>query len=57
MHIDIHVMTERFEPMISVFERAKTVRAFDRSATVIGSSFCMHKLNELRRQILDNRIF
>jgi hypothetical protein len=25
-----------FEPMIPVFERAKTVRALDRAATVIG---------------------
>jgi hypothetical protein len=27
-----------FEPTIPVFERAKTVQAFDRAATVIGSS-------------------
>jgi hypothetical protein len=27
-----------FEPMIPVFERAKTVHALDRAATVIGSS-------------------
>jgi hypothetical protein len=26
----------RFEPMIPVFERAKTVHALDRTATVIG---------------------
>jgi hypothetical protein len=26
----------RFEPMTSVFERAKTVHALDRAATVIG---------------------
>jgi hypothetical protein len=29
-----------FEPTISVFERAKTVDALDRAATVIGSSKC-----------------
>jgi hypothetical protein len=27
----------RFKPTISVFERAKTVRALDRAATAIGS--------------------
>jgi hypothetical protein len=27
----------RFEPMIPVFERVKTVQALDRAATVIGS--------------------
>jgi hypothetical protein len=27
-----------FEPMISVFERAKTVHSLDRAATVIGHS-------------------
>jgi hypothetical protein len=28
-----------FEPTIAVLERAKTVRALDRSATAIGSTF------------------
>jgi hypothetical protein len=28
-----------FEPTIAVFERAKTVQALDRAATVIGSGF------------------
>jgi hypothetical protein len=28
-----------FEPMIPVFERAKTVHALDRAATVIGNYF------------------
>jgi hypothetical protein len=37
MHIDIHALSG-FEPMIPVFERAKTVHAFYRSATVIAST-------------------
>jgi hypothetical protein len=31
-----------FEPTIPVFERAKTVHALDRSATVVGG-FCTYK--------------
>jgi hypothetical protein len=34
----------RFEPTIPVFERAKTVRALDRGATVIGSGLKKHCL-------------
>jgi hypothetical protein len=37
-----------FEPMIPVFERAKTVRALDRAATVIGQ--CLSNL--LKFQIM-----
>jgi hypothetical protein len=36
-----------FEPMIPVFERAKTVRALERTATVIGlESSTAHKIKE-----------
>jgi heme oxygenase len=34
-----------FEPTIPVFERAKTVHALDRAATVIGSYYCHSGLN------------
>jgi hypothetical protein len=34
---------EGFEPMTSVFERAKAVHALDRVATVIGNHLCMPK--------------
>jgi hypothetical protein len=32
-----------FEPKIPVFERAKTVHALDRAATVIGYTVILHK--------------
>jgi hypothetical protein len=35
MHTDIHALSG-FEPTIPAFERAKTVHALDRAATVIG---------------------
>jgi hypothetical protein len=35
MHTDIHALSG-IQPMIPVFERAKTVHALDREATVIG---------------------
>jgi hypothetical protein len=35
MHTDVHALSGN-EPTIPVFERAKTVHALDRAATVIG---------------------
>jgi hypothetical protein len=37
--------TNRFEPTIQMFERAKTFRALDRTATVIGLSIYHKHLN------------
>jgi hypothetical protein len=34
----------RFEPTITVFERAKTVHALDRAATVIGTYYNLIEL-------------
>jgi hypothetical protein len=39
-----------FEPMIPMFERAKTVHAFDRAATVIGCSW--HQQLHIKEQLL-----
>jgi hypothetical protein len=40
-----------FEPTIPVFERAKTVRALDRAATVIGQDDGMGTYKFVKRQI------
>jgi hypothetical protein len=37
-----------FEPMIPVFERAKTVNALDRAAAVIGFRLCIPKQIHLK---------
>jgi hypothetical protein len=44
--IQISMPRVGFEPMIPVFERAKTVCALDSAATVIGTKECMY-VNEL----------
>jgi hypothetical protein len=36
-----------FEPMITAFERAKTVHALDRSATVIGLNFIAYPISHI----------
>jgi hypothetical protein len=43
-----------FEPTISAFERAKTVHAFDRAATVIGQKTHMPSLNQVPAKCADN---
>jgi hypothetical protein len=45
-----------FEPTVPVFERAKTVHALDRAATVIGSPLKCTQLNIKENIIINEKI-